>query len=315
MFKSFVLAMSLVLVGAVTVKATEMDQNIEKVAGQFNVMNDFSGFVRINTKKQLYVEYIAPQAGRPTVVLLNGLTYSTRQWDAMTVFLKKAGLGVVRYDMSGMGQTLLKYKTQYSAYQYTDQVLELDQLLTTLRIAKPYNLVGLSYGGGIAAAYTIQFPTNIKNAILMAPYTVALAKQDDWIKSQIRLTRVMNPFNVYSDDELYDYFLKQICYTTYPLVEPVVLENQYKLEAVFRLTQGIRKFDLIKYVHLFPPHSIHLVIAEKDQYIPQDVLNNFWNAIPILARASLTYVANSEHKMPEAVPEKSASLVDYIVSK
>lgn len=317
MFKNLVLTLGMLLVASLTVHAADLviDQAIEKTPAKYNMASDFTGFVSINSKKQLYVEYLAPQAGRPTVVLLNGLTYSTRQWDAMTVFLKKAGLGVVRYDMSGMGQTLLKYKGQLAPYKYTDQVSELDQLLTVLQVPKPYNLVGLSYGGGIAAAYTIQFPNNIKNAILMAPYTAALAKQDDWIKSQISMTRIMYPFNMYSDDDLYDYFLKQICYTTYPLVEPIVLENPYKLEATFRLTQGIRKFELIKYVHLFPAHSIHLVIAEKDQYIPQEVLNNFWNAIPLAARASLTYVANSEHKMPEAVPEKSASLVDLIVSK
>lgn len=315
MFKSLILALSFTLVATLTAQAAEIDPSIEKAPSQFNVVDDFNGFVSINAKKQLYVEYIAPQAGRPTVVLLNGLTYTTRQWDAMTVFLKKAGLGVVRYDMSGMGQTLLKYKTQYAPYKYTDQVLELNQLLTVLKISKPYNLVGLSYGGGIAAAYTIQYPNNIKNAILMAPYTAALAKQDDWIRSQINLTRVMYPFNAYSDDELYDYFLKEICYTTYPMVEPVVLENQYKLEAVFRMTQGIRKLELIKYVNLFPAHSIHLVIAEKDQYIPREVLTNFWNAIPVSARASLTILPKSEHKMPEAAPEKSASIVDSIVSK
>ncbi len=303
--------LGLCLLLATAVNATEL----KKAPAHFDAAKDFAGFVAINTKKQLYVEYLAPAANRPTVVLLNGLTYTTRQWDAMTVFLKSAGLGVVRYDMSGMGKTLIKYGPQYSPYLFSDQVLELNKLLAVMQVPKPYNLVGLSYGGGIAAAYAIQFPADIKNAILMAPYTAPIAAQDKWIKDQIVYTRLAFPFNTYADDELYDYFLKEICYTTYPIVEPIVLEHPYKLEATFRLTQGIRKFDLMSKLGSLPAHSIHLVIAKKDQYIPLAVLEGFWNAIPVAARASLTYVENSEHKMPEAAPEKSASIVDFIVSK
>ena len=281
----------------------------------FLLSKEFKGFVSITKSKELYVEYLPPQLNRPTVVLLNGLTYSTRQWDAMTGYLKKSGLGVLRYDMSGMGQTLVKYGLQNAPYYYSDQVLELDHLLEALKIPQPFNLVGLSYGGGIAAAYAIEFPARIKNAILMAPYTAPIAQQDQFIKSQIAMTRLLFPFNFASNDELYDYFLKQICYTTYPTAEPSVLDNPLKLEATFRLTQGIRKFDLIKKVNGFPDNSIHLVIAKKDQYIPVAVLENFWNRIPVTARASLTYIDDSEHKMPEAIPEKSAQLVDTIVSK
>ncbi len=306
-----ILSLALCLFVSATVQAAAA----KKAPAHIELSKNYVGFVSINAKKELYVEYLAPQENRPTVILLNGLTYSTRQWDAMTVFLKKAGLGVLRYDMSGMGKTLLKYGQQLAPYSYADQVSELDQLLTTVGLEKPYNLVGLSYGGGIAAAYAIQYPDQIKNAILMAPYTAPIENQDKWIKGQVTMTRAMFPFNAYSDDDLYDYFLKQIVYTTYPLLEPVVLENPYKLEATFRLTQGIRKFNVISKVAGLPKHAVHLVIAEKDQYIPRPVLQAFWNAIPVSARASLTMIANSEHKMPEAAPEESARVVDTIVSK
>ena len=33
-------------------------------------------------------------------------------------------------------------------------------------------------------------------------------------------------------EAVYDYFLKQICYSTYPALEPIVLENPYKLEFI-----------------------------------------------------------------------------------
>ena len=229
--------------------------------------------------------------------------------------MKKKGLGVVRYDMEGMGKTLSRYGVKMEPYAYTDQVLDLNQLLTAIEIPLPYNLVGLSYGGGIAAAYSFKVPETVGKAILMAPYTEALQQQDQWIKSQIWSTRAQFPFNPYSDEQLYDYFLKQICYMTYPTAEPSVLSSPYKLEAVFRMTQGIRKFRVVEEVNRFPKKSVYLIIAEKDQYIPRDVLEKFWAAIPASVKVEKIILKNSEHKMPEAQPEESADTVDRIVSK
>ncbi len=282
-------------------------------AQAFDLSKNYNGFIAIDST-DVYVEYLAPKNDKPTVILLNGLTYSTRQWDKMTAVLKKMGLGVLRYDMTGMGKTLLKYGLRSEPYYYANQVLELDNLLTTLNIAKPYHIAGLSYGGGIAAAYSYKYPQKIKNAILMAPYTAPLAGQDQWIKTQISVTRAMFPANPYSNEELYDYFLRQICYSTYPSLEPIVLENPLKLEATFRLTQGIRKFNALDEVNRFPNNSVHLIIAKKDQYIPQAVLDGFWDALPLKARASRIYIEGSEHKIPEAVPQIAAEIILKIIS-
>ncbi len=283
-------------------------------AAAFDLNTNFKGFVNIDTK-ELYVDYLAPKAGRPTVILLNGLTYSTVQWDKMVVTLKEKGLGVLRYDMYGMGKTLLKYKLPDSAIPYTEQVLDLHRLLNTLQMPPPYNVVGLSYGGGMAAVFAAKYPTKIQNVVMFAPFTQALQQQDIWIKGQVALTRIQFPYNQYSDDAIYDYFLKQICYTTYPSAEPIVLENPYKLEAVFRMTQGIRKLTVSDEVTTFPKNSAYLVIAEKDQYIPQQVLEDFWLTLPEESRVEKIYVKNSEHKMPEAQPKMSAEIVDRIVSR
>lgn len=117
----------------------------------------------------------------------------------------------------------------------------MNSLLSELKVAKPYNLVGLSYGGGIAIAYAAQYPKEVKRILALAPFTEPLQSQDNWIKNQVAYTRVMQPWNPYSDDELYDYFLRNIIYGTYPSAEPIVLENPYKLEAT-RMVQGIRQF-------------------------------------------------------------------------
>lgn len=279
----------------------------------FDLNKNFQGFVSIATK-DLYVDYTAPKANKETVVLLNGLTYTTTQWDQLTAELAKKGLGVLRYDMDGMGKTLLRHGVKFEPYAYADQVEDLNLLLKKIKLAAPYHIAGLSYGGGIAAAYSYRYVSSVKNAILMAPYTEALEQQDNYIKFQVAVTRMYYPFNPATNDQLYDYYLRQICYTTYPLVEPIVLENPLKLEAVFRMTQGIRKFKAIDEADRFQAKTVHLIIAENDEYIPREVLTMFWDKIPEAAKASFTLLKDSKHKIPESKPVEASNVIEAIIN-
>lgn len=273
------------------------------------------GFVQISPEREIFVDWVYAKPGHPTVVLINGLTYSTLQWDRFSKALADEGFGVLRFDPMGMGETLKKYAPALVDIAIEDQVKDLRLLLKTLKVPKPYNLVGLSYGGGLGILYASMHPTEVGQLIAMAPYTEPMASQDQWIRSQIWYVRQTQPWNQASDEELYSYFFRQIVYTTYPSVEPVVLENPYKLEAIFRLGNGIRKFIANQVVGTLPPNSLHLIIAGKDQYIPRGVLEDFWSHVPKSARASKIILNNSEHKIPEATPHFSASLVKEILSK
>jgi pimeloyl-ACP methyl ester carboxylesterase len=273
----------------------------------------FKGFVRVRAGVELYTEYFLPQNGQPTLVLLNGLTYSTTQWDRYTEALLKKGYGILRYDMQGMGKTLLKYAPAAKLISYEDQVKDLKALLIQMKVRAPYNLVGLSYGGGIGIRYATIFPQEIKNLVLLAPFTEPIAQTDQWIKYQVWLTRKANPMNPATDDELYDFYLHQSIYMTFPTAEPVVLENPFKLEGIYRLVQGIRKFQAVDVAAKLPRGVVHLILAEKDQYVPGAVLMNFWKKVPAAAKRSISQIMGSEHKMPEAVPQFMASFTAEII--
>ncbi|MEN0058965.1 MAG: alpha/beta fold hydrolase, partial [Bdellovibrio sp.] len=154
------------------------------------------GFVTIHRgrdagTRDLYVDYVPPKDSQPTVILLNGLTYSTRQWDNFVTSLVEQGVGVLRYDFYGQGQTLLRYAPILGSISYEEQIDDLKSLLDTLDIKGPYNIAGLSYGGGIAAGFAVAYPSLVKNLILMAPFTRPLEGQDVWIRAQIWATRQM----------------------------------------------------------------------------------------------------------------------------
>lgn len=272
----------------------------------------YKGFIKIREGRELFVNYVKPEAGQPTLIILNGLTYNTTQWDRFVAPLEKRGVGLLRYDMYGMGETLLKYAPASKVISYQDQAEDLKKLLTVMKLKGPYNFVGLSYGGGIGLSYSFVYPQDIKNLILMAPYTEALEGQYKWIMAQIWATRQIYPYNPASDDELYDYFLHQIVYATYPQSEPVVLQNPFILEGVFRMVQGIRKFRPLDLADQIPPRT-HLMIAQYDQYIPQKVLNTFWDKVPAASKGSCLIIKNSEHKIPEAQPDVAAKWVYEII--
>lgn len=270
-------------------------------------------FVKVAPDRELWVDYMPAKAGKPTVVLLNGLTYSTFQWGRFAETLNEKGYGVVRYDMFGMGRTLLKYAPILARIELKDQISDLRSLLNKLNISKA-NLVGLSYGGGIAVAFGAAHPNMVNKLILMAPFTEPVEAQDLWIKDQIWATRKLQPWNMATDDELYDFFLKQIVYSTYPAVEPIILENPFKLEAVFRLVQGVRKWNAFDEAKKLPAGSVHMMIAGEDQYIPSAILEKFWKVVPAASRASYFVIQDTEHKIPEDIPSYSARWVAEIVN-
>ena len=278
--------------------------------------NRTQSMVALPDGNQVYMDFQPAKSGKPTVVLLNGLTYSTATWDAFAAPLEKLspGVGVLRYDMRGMGKSLLAGPLPVTYFiPLENQVEELRMLLDHLKLNR-VSLIGLSYGGGVGAAFAAAYPSKVDKLMLMAPYTEAVAAQDQWIRSQVRATRFTFPFNPYTDDELYDYYLRQLIFTTYPAAEPVVLENPFKLEAVFRMVQGIRKFDATKISRQLPKASVHLMVANQDQYLDFTALEKFWDSVPEAQRASRINISKTEHKMPESIPTYVAAWVAEILN-
>ena len=278
-----------------------------------NALANFQGFLTLDSQQKLYVEFLPAEKNKPTVVLLNGLTYSTRYWDKFVKELAGNGLGILRYDMKGMGETMLSESLPVNyEIPHSLQVEQLRELLLKLKIKKAH-LVGLSYGGGVAVAFGNKYPQMVTSLILMAPFTEPLAAADNWIKMQISATRFWQPWNTATDDELYDFFLRQFVYSTYPGAESSVLENPWKLEAVYRMVQGIRKFIASENTQKIPVNSVHLMIANQDQYIAKNILEKFWDKIPKSKRASRIDISQSEHKIPEAIPAFAAAWVKEIL--
>ena len=111
-----------------------------------------------------HYELSGPETGQ-VVVLVHGATVPMYVWDAQVDPLTRAGYRVLRYDMYGRGYSD-RPAGDYSQAFYRKQILD---LLDTLKISQPVDLIGVSMGGGLAMDFTANHPDRVKDLVLIAP--------------------------------------------------------------------------------------------------------------------------------------------------
>jgi pimeloyl-ACP methyl ester carboxylesterase len=100
-----------------------------------------------------------------TVVLVHGFSIPYFIYDPTFEFLTQSGYRVVRYDLFGRGFSD-RPRTRYNIDLF---VRQLGDLLDALYITRPVNLVGLSTGGPITAAFTALHPERVNKLVLIDP--------------------------------------------------------------------------------------------------------------------------------------------------
>ncbi|MGD8944709.1 MAG: alpha/beta hydrolase [Desulfobacterales bacterium] len=99
------------------------------------------------------------------VVLVHGGTIPIWTWDSQFRALRDAGFRVLSYDTFGRGYSDRPDIT-YDQALYRKQLFE---LVEKLGLSEPFDLVGLSVGGGTAINFTAKYPQRVDKLILIAP--------------------------------------------------------------------------------------------------------------------------------------------------
>jgi pimeloyl-ACP methyl ester carboxylesterase len=169
--------------------------------------NSFRGFVSVAEDRELFVDWFQRSENSETIVLLNGLTYDTTDWEALAQQLAALGKNVLRYDAWGQGESLKRSGELTSAVTIQQQVEDLRSVLEELGVERSVVLVGLSYGGAVGLAFQAKYPDLVMINIPVAPFLGPLAAQDLSIRNQVAAVRAqgaLNPLNSLSHDEMYD---------------------------------------------------------------------------------------------------------------
>jgi pimeloyl-ACP methyl ester carboxylesterase len=110
-------------------------------------------------------ELTGPSDAEHTVILIHGGTIPLCIWDPQMDTLLKAGFRVLRYDQYGRG------------FSSRPQVIhgrelfcrQLKELLDSLNIAEPVDIIGPSFGGAISVTFASKFPSRVRSLLLISP--------------------------------------------------------------------------------------------------------------------------------------------------
>ncbi len=108
---------------------------------------------------------VAGPSDAQTVVLVHGFSVPYYIWDPTFKALVEAGFRVLRYDLYGRGYSD-RPDTVYDHELFDRQLLN---LLSTLGIDQPVDVLGLSMGGAIAVVFTDQHPDLVRKLCLIDP--------------------------------------------------------------------------------------------------------------------------------------------------
>ena len=111
-----------------------------------------------------HYELAGPDTGR-LVVLVHGFSVPYYIWDSTVVALRGAGYRVLRYDLYGRGYSD-RPAAEYDGALYDRQ---LDDLLDSLHVLSPVDLMGLSFGGFVTAHYVASRPARVRTLTLVDP--------------------------------------------------------------------------------------------------------------------------------------------------
>jgi len=112
-----------------------------------------------------YISRLGDGSGTSDVVLIHGFSIPYFIYDPTFQFLTESGYRVLRYDLFGRGFS----DRPRAAYNIALFVQQLADLLDALRLAGPVNLIGLSMGGPIAAAFAVRYPERVNKLTLIDP--------------------------------------------------------------------------------------------------------------------------------------------------
>jgi pimeloyl-ACP methyl ester carboxylesterase len=170
---------------------------------------DFAGLIDIGGGRKMYLE--CRGTGSPTVVLVGGLRASAEDWGIADKSAPAALHEVSKFtrvcacDRPGtpVGEKPSRSDSVPQPVTAGDAVADLHALLTAAGEAKPYVLVGHSYGGLIVRLYASTYPEDVSGLVLVLVDALSEGIQDAETTEQWAIQRKLIEGDVREDLALY----------------------------------------------------------------------------------------------------------------
>ncbi|MBI4818762.1 MAG: alpha/beta hydrolase [Deltaproteobacteria bacterium] len=211
----------------------------------------FDGLITLPTGEEVHVR-IRPgknPSNWPPIVYLDGLNGAASRSKKIDTLTETHGHTLVSVALLGQGETLLRDLEKTGGQSLADDIDPKDQVsvlmatLDTLGVKAPVHLLGLSYGGGIAALAKQTHPDRFQKLMLVAPYTKSMSLHDPMRAAfHAALTNPWNPMGQFVYRSITETAL------SFGVFPPDVFTTTEQREACrkgfARLTLGMETFDL-----------------------------------------------------------------------
>jgi pimeloyl-ACP methyl ester carboxylesterase len=112
-----------------------------------------------------YKLHVSTSGSGPTVILLHGIATSSDSWKYLLPLLN-GRYKCITIDLIGFG---LSPKPDWYAYDPDEHVKNIHHTINSIKIKKPYILVGHSMGALLAVRYAARYKKEISKLILLSP--------------------------------------------------------------------------------------------------------------------------------------------------
>lgn len=295
---------------------------------------DKEGALQLAKDHAIYFKYNRAQNNQPTVVLLNGLIYPLKNWDAYFNKLSSLGYGVVQIAYSTQPESLRHLKGELPYFskitmtthgpkqiglETSDLASDIMEVIDHLGL-KQFHLLTLSYGSIVGSYIAENFSNRLQSVTLVAPAVLPSNRYLAYGESRHQFYVLQKKFNFnafYDPDYFYDLELYQ---SMRLLVEPqkstydlngVGFENFFS--GVFQMARSAKYFDLKDFTGSRWPKTT-LVIASLEETELQKDQFRFWKEKSKSASDSrLIFVDGAPHAIPGVFPDSMVEITDKII--
>ena len=261
------------------------------------------------------VRYVEAGAG-PVVVLIHGNAGSVDDFDFESLGLLCRDYRVIAVDRPGHGKSArpsdadanLRYQTQL-----------LHETLSRLGVTHPM-LVGHSWGGSLALAYAVEYPTELSAIVLLAPAAYSDGGPDQFMRAVLK-TPIVGDVSLTMGRVIFGQhqLKKELQKAFYPESVPeeylrqasaswlrhkqlrAILEDEYSLDR-----------DLEKVSRHYSEISIPVVIVTGDHDKVVSAKQNAYRLKTSITHSQLIELKNTGHQVPQTHPESIFNAVTLI---
>ncbi|KAJ8047340.1 Monoacylglycerol lipase abhd6-B [Holothuria leucospilota] len=153
-----------------------------------------------------YAERGKPSDSSSSILFLHGLSASKEMWFPMVTAIP-SDRHVVLLDMPGHGKSTQKIDFSYSFMNQASRVAQF--VIASGLGTKPFHLIGISMGGGVAIAYAATHPRDVSKLSLLCPAGCADWDKADYMqdvkKGLITTGAGMMPINFREQEKVFPY--------------------------------------------------------------------------------------------------------------